>query len=76
MGHQRWPWPTIKPATYSARHFFRILRPGPNPPDREGFPGHLRTRFFSIGYKDPVDLPTGVTRLFGRRYGGDKQRTL
>ena len=22
-----------------------------------------RTRFFSIGYKDPVDLPTGVTRL-------------
>ena len=35
-----------------------------------------KTRFFSIGYKVPVDLPTGVTRLFGRRDRGDKQRTL
>ena len=35
-----------------------------------------RRRFFWIGYKVPVDMPTGVTRLFGRMVGGNNQRAL
>ena len=43
---------------------------------RESALSVLEDDSFWIGYKVPVDLPTDVTRLFGRMVGGNNQRAM